>query len=49
MKIKPFDPYQGGPAYWISNTEKEFRQHVSVEDLGFTYLMHLLKTDDAKK
>ena len=49
MKIKPFDPYQVGPADWISNFEKEFGQHASVEDLGFTYLLHLLKADDAKK
>lgn len=49
MKIKPYDPYQGCPAEWISNFEKEFGQHGSVVDVGFTHLLHLLKVDEAKK
>ena len=49
LKIPMFDPYQGCSAEWLSNFEKEFRQHASVEDIGYTHLLHLLKTDEAKK
>lgn len=49
MKLKPFDPFKGCSAQWISSFEKEFGQHDSVEDLGYTHLVHLLKESEARK
>ena len=49
MKLQPFDPFKGCSAQWISTFEKEFGQHDSVEDLGYTHLVHLLKESEARK
>lgn len=49
MKLKPFDPFKGCSAQWISSFEKEFGQHDSVEDLGYTHFVHLLKDSEARK
>ena len=49
MKLQPFDPFKGCPAQWISTFEREFCQFASVDDLGYTYLLHLLKASEAKK
>ena len=49
MQLPPFDPFKGCPAQWISSFEKEFGHRESVEDLGYTHLVHLLKESEARK
>lgn len=49
MKLSAFDPYEGNAEEWISTFEKEFRQFASVNDIGFSKMLHLLKSDEGKK
>lgn len=49
MKMPPFDPFLGNAEEWISSFEKEFREYGSVNDIGFSNMLHLLKTDEGKK
>lgn len=44
MKLKAFDPFKDNAENWISAFEKEFQLHASVEDLGFTNLLHLMES-----